>query len=93
MVKADPYDGFAVKKGECVGSRLRKLKKDYVGKKLKDDKTLCGRLLDKDINRLQNYFGIAIRANCHSVQAMQSSIGAAVYHCSEANDRDARHVL
>ena len=37
VVKADPDDGFGVKKGECVGhiqkrvgSRLRKLKKDYV---------------------------------------------------------------
>ena len=100
VVKADPYDGFPVKKGECighiqkrVGSRLRKLKKEYISKKLKDGKTLCGRLADKDINRLQNYFGIAIRTNCHSVVAMQKSVGAVLYHCSEANDPDARHMF
>ena len=60
---------------------------------MKDGKTLRGRLLDKDINRPQNYFDIAICANCHSVKAMQSSIGAVVYHCSEANRRGARHMF
>ena len=50
VVKVDPYDGFPVKKGECIGhiqkragSRLRKLKKECVSKKLKDGKTLRGR--------------------------------------------------
>ena len=100
VVKADPYDGFPVKKGECighiqkrVGSRLRKLKKEYVSKKLKDGKTLRGRLADKDINRLQNYFGIAIRTNCHSVVAMQKFVGAVLCHCSEANDPVTRHMF
>ena len=89
-----------MKKGECighsqkrVGSRLRKLKKEYVSKKFKDGKTLCGRLADKDINRVQNYFGIAIRTNCHSVVAMQKFVGAVLYHCSEANDPNARHMF
>ena len=74
-----------------VGSRLRKLKKDHDSRKLvlKDGKPLRGRLLDKDINRLQNYFRIAIRANFHSVQEMQKSIGAVLYHCSDANDAGA----
>ena len=44
-------------------------------------------LLDNVINGLQNYFGIVIRSNCHSVQSMQSSVGV-VYHCIEANDRE-----
>ena len=56
--------------------RLRKLKKEYGNTKLSDGKTLHGRLGDKDINKLQNYFGIAIRANCHSVEAMQKAIGS-----------------
>ena len=54
---------------------------------------LRGRLGDKEINKLQNYFGIAIRANCHSVTAMQKAIGAVLYHCSEANDPEARHMF
>ena len=78
---------------KTAGSRLRKLKKEYGGKKLSDGKTLRGRLRDKEINKLQNYFVIAIRANCHSATAMQKAIGAVVYHCSEANDPDARHMF
>ena len=101
VVKANPYgDRYPVNKGEClghiqkcVGSRLRKLKKEYGGKKLSDGKTLRGRLGDKEINKLQNYFVIAIRANCHSVTAMPKAIGAVVYHCNEANDPDARHMF
>ena len=30
---------------------------------------------------------------CHSVQAMQRSVSAVVYHCSEANDREAGHMF
>ena len=71
VVKANPYDDrYPVNKGEClghnqkrIGTRLRKLKKEYGGKKLSDGKTLRGRLGDKEINKLQNYFGIAIHAN------------------------------
>ena len=29
----------------------------------------------------------------HSVTAMQKSISAVVYHCSKANDPDARHMF
>ena len=60
---------------------------------MSDGKTLRGRLGDKEINKLQNYFGIAIRANCHSLIAMHKAIGAVVYHCSEANDPDTRHMF
>ena len=54
VVKADPYKGFRVMEGKCVGhiqkrvgSRLRKLKKEYGGIKLSDGKGLLGRLGDK----------------------------------------------
>ena len=101
VVKTNPYgDRYPVNKGEClghiqkrVGSRLRKLKNEYGDKKLSNGKTLRGRLGDKEINKLQNYFGIAIRANCHSVTAMQKAIGTVVYHCSVANDPDTRHMF
>ena len=45
-----------------MGSRLRKLKSMKKGP-LSDAKTLGGkgRLTDKKINKLQNYFGIVIR--------------------------------
>ena len=67
IVEADPYTGFPAKKSECighiqkrVGTRLRHLIKNTG--LLTDDKPLGGkaRLTKKDINKLQNYFGIAI---------------------------------
>ena len=91
VVAADPYSGVTVTKAECighiqkrVGSRLRKLKK-------KEGK-LLSKLTHKIINKMQNYFGIAIRNNNTSVDDMKKAIGAVLYHCSEANDPEARHM-
>ena len=69
VVKNDTYSGIVVEKLECVGhmqkcldSRLRYLKHTMKGP-LADGKKLGdkGCLTDKVINKLQNYFGIAIR--------------------------------
>lgn len=58
---------------ECVGhiqkrmgSRLRKLCKDMKGVKLTDNKVIRGkgRLTDDTIEKLQNYYGLAIRIPC-----------------------------
>ena len=44
------------------------------------------------MNRLQNYFGIAIRATCKtSVPTMRMAVGAVLFHCSEAVDSAGRH--
>ena len=67
VVAKDPYNGKEVKKLECVGhiqkrvgARLRKLKSNSKSN-LSDGKPIGGkgRLTDKMINKLQNYFGIA----------------------------------
>ena len=50
-----------------------------------------GRLDEKPINKLQNYFGVAIRQNSHNLLEMKKAIGAVVYHCSEASNAEARH--
>ena len=69
IVNNDPYNGLTVEKLECVGhvqkrvgARLRKLKNTDKAK-LSDGKPLGGkgRLTEKVINKLQNYFGLAIR--------------------------------
>jgi hypothetical protein len=46
-----------------MGARLRKLKQEYKGKKLEDGKSISGqgRLTVKEIDSLQNYYGMAIR--------------------------------
>eukprot|EP00112_Aurelia_sp_Birch-Aquarium-sp1_P011533 Seg2424.2 transcript_id=Seg2424.2/GoldUCD/mRNA.D3Y31 product="hypothetical protein" protein_id=Seg2424.2/GoldUCD/D3Y31 len=86
VVEARPYGDILPEKLECVGhvqkrlgTRLRKLRCDLTGKKLEDGKKIKGRgrLTDKAINTLQNYFGMAIRQNSSSVYLMKKSIGAA----------------
>jgi hypothetical protein len=48
-----------------LGTALRKYKNDNKGKKLSDGKSIGGkgRLTDKIINRMQNFYGRAIREN------------------------------
>ena len=108
VVNANPYRGYEIVKAECVGhvqkrvgTRLRKFKTDYkelmpesfyAEKKDKKQKKLTFYLTHKMINRLQNYFGIAIRATCKtSVPTMRMAVGAVLFHCSEAVDSAGRH--
>lgn len=90
-----PYGDDEIVKLECighlqkrVGSRMRKLKVEYKGKKLGDGKRLtgAGRLTDRLIDTLQNYYGMAIRRNCTSVNEMQRAIMASFYHLASTDD-------
>ena len=108
VVNANPYPGYEIVKAECVGhvqkrvgTRLWKFKTDckelmpesfYAEKKDKKQEKLTFYLKHKMINRLQNYFGIAIRATCKtSVPTMRMAVGAVLFHCSEAVDSAGRH--
>lgn len=80
---------YIVAKEECVGhvqkrlgTALRKYKKDMKGKKLSDGKTVGGRgrLTDKVIDKMQNYYGKAIRGNKENLEGMKSSIKAIQHH-------------
>ncbi|XP_054717343.1 uncharacterized protein LOC129226739 [Uloborus diversus] len=82
------YKKTSVEKLECighiqkrVGSRLRKLKKNTKGLGGK------GKLTDRFIDRLQNYYGIAIRSNVGNLAAMQQAVFAAFYHCCSGTKR------
>ena len=90
-----PYGDTEVKKLECVGhvqkrlgSRLRKLRVQMKGKKLPDGKLLsgAGRLTDKKIDTLQNYFGLAIRQQKDDLLGMQWSVLATLYHVASTDD-------
>lgn len=81
----DIYGKDSVSKLECighvqkrVGSRLRKLKKTQKGLGGK------GKLTDAFIDKLQNYYGIAIRSHkSGDVKELQSAVIAAFFHtCS-----------
>lgn len=89
----DMYGKDSVQKLECighvqkrVGCRLRKLKKTTRGLGGK------GKLTDVLIDRLQNYYGIAIRANVGNLQAMKQATLASLFHCS-STDNCPRHGL
>ena len=103
VVASNPYGTEKpVNKGECVGhvqrrvgGRLRKLKKANGSKLLEDKKKLggAGRLNEKVINKLQNYYGLAIRQNTDSLPKMRKAVGAVLYHCSEASSAETLHMF
>ena len=59
-----------------VGKRLRKLKKTVKG--------LSG-LTDSVIDRLQNYFGIAIISNVDNLEGMKKSVAAVLFHVASTD--------
>jgi hypothetical protein len=83
------YEGFLVEKLECVGhiqkrvgNRLRNLKKNVknLGGK--------GKLTNKVIDRLQNYYGIAIRSNVGDLKGMESGVCAVLFHVASSKDHN-----
>ena len=71
-----------------MGTRLRNLRKELKGKQISDeDKKKAiggtGRLSDKNINLIQNYYGMAIRQNSESIYGMKKSIAAVLYHVTK----------
>ena len=76
-----------------VGARLQKLKSENK-RKLSDGKLLSGkcRLTEKVINKLQNYFGTAIRQSTGTtVLELKKAIGAVLYHCTDFTEDETRH--
>jgi len=83
------YPGVKVSKLECVGhiqkrvgTRLRNLKKNVknLGGK--------GKLTGKTIDRLQNYYGIAVRSNVGDLQGMQNGVRAALFHVASSKTNE-----
>ena len=92
---AKPYGEVPVVKKECIGhvqkrmgTRLRNLRKSMKGEILSDGKRVSGtgRLSDKNINLLQNYYGMAIRQNTDNIYKMKMAIGATLYHCTNMKE-------
>lgn len=87
--QAQPYGGTGIVKEECVGhvqkrvgTNLRNLKKELRGKKLEDGLPIGGRgrLTDKMIDRLQAYYGMAVREHRGDLQGMCKAIWASIMH-------------
>ena len=80
--------GKVVQKKKCVGhvqkrlgTALRKLKKEAKGLGGK------GKLTDSMIDKLQNYYGIAIRSNSGNLKSMKRDILASLWHCASTVSR------
>ncbi len=100
VVESKPYGEVEIEKLECVGhvqkrlgTRLRNIRKDMKGQVLTDGKKIAGRgrLTDKCINTLQNYYGMAIRQNKDDLYGMKKAVGAVLFHCSDIADDNIRH--
>ena len=81
--------GYYVAKEECVGhiqkrlgTALREYKRKNRGRRLEDGKAIGGknRLTDNVIDKLQNYFGEAIRNNTNNIDSMENDIWAILTH-------------
>ncbi|GFO10610.1 forkhead box protein k1 [Plakobranchus ocellatus] len=72
-----------------VGTRCRRLKQ---GRKLEDGKGIAGtgRLTDKMIDTLQNYYGFAIHQNAGNLPGMIKAVKAILGHLS-STDQDPNH--
>ena len=96
VVDSKPYGDIEISKSDCVGhvqkrlgSALRKLKKTWGKKRLQDGKTIGGRgrLTDKLMDKLQGYYGKAIRRNHGSVDAMEKAVRAILYHRGSSDQK------
>ena len=96
-------DNVHIEKLECcghvqkrMGFRLRKKCKEMKGKKLSDGKSLSGRgrLTDGEINKLQRYYGMAIRRHAGSKNPidMKRDIWAIYFH-KLSTDNNPQHGL
>ena len=88
----DCYENIHIEKKECVGhvqkrvgTAVRKLKKENKGIGGK------GKLTDSLIDKLQNYYGIAIRSNSGDLSGMKSAIHASFFHCISSKKRNLHH--
>ena len=77
-------EAYTITKEECVGHvqrrigrALREFKRKMKGKKLEDNRPVGGRgrLTDVLIDRIQNYYGQAIRNNMNNIERMKKVFG------------------
>ena len=105
VVKNDTYKGVEIQKLECighiqkrVGDRLLKIRKDGYFNGCEDEdenskkKKNKLRLINKDINKLQNYYGIAMRSSTgDTIWQLRKSVAASFYRCCESSSLEQRH--
>ena len=85
-------DGVPVLKKECVGhvqkrvgTALRKFRKENKGTGGR------GKLTDATIDKLQNYYGLAVRSNPGDLDGMKKAILASLFHCASSETNKWHH--
>ena len=75
-----------------MGTALRKLKLQKGKAKLADGKSIggVGRLTAARIDKLQTYYGLAIRRHKNNIEAMKNEIWTGLYH-SPSTDENPQH--
>lgn len=98
VVKSKPYEAYDVipVKLECIGhvqkrlgTRLRNMVKSHKG--TKTPLSGRGKLTDKCINSMQNYYGMAIRRNITNLYAMKKAVFAIMFHFTDIPNLSERH--
>ena len=89
---------------EKIGNKIMKVTKWHEGKKLSDGKGILGkgRLANKIINKMQNYYVMAIHQNALSLQnidkekalySMKKSLFSTLCHCTDMPDNQERQAF
>ena len=99
VVASEPYKEHGKiipEKLECVGhvqkrlgTRLQNMIKQYKG--TSTPLSGKGKLTEKTINSMQNYYGMAIRGNKNDLYAMKKATGAILWHCTDFENSEFRH--
>ena len=99
VVASEPYKdhgNVVPEKLECVGhvqkrlgTRLRNMVKRHKG--TSTPLSGKGKLTEKNINSMQNYYGIAIRGNKNDLYAMKKAAGTMLWHCTDFENSEYRH--
>ena len=79
---------------ERNGFCTRRLVVEYKGKFLSDSKKISGtgRLTKKGIDKLQNYYGMAIRSNVGDLRGMMMAVQATLHHMTSTDDQPVHHM-
>ena len=77
-----------------MGSTLCRLVVKYKAKFLSDSKKISGtgRHTKKGIDKLQNYYGMAIRSNVGDLRGMMMPVQATLHHMTSTDDRLVHHM-
>ena len=95
-----PYDDLEIIKKERIRNiqkrletRIRALRTTLKSKVLSDGKKISGRgrLTNKVINTIQNYYGMAIRQHTNDLFAMRKSVIAMLKHNTNFDDAETGH--